>query len=54
MHKVTFHNIGNADCIRIDLDNGKKILFDYAHMGDPHDDDDRRCDLPRELRDDLG
>lgn len=54
MHKLTFHNIGNADCIRIDLDNGKKILFDYAHMGDSDDDDDRRCDLPSELRGDLG
>ena len=54
MHKVTFHNIGNADCVRIDLANGKKILFDYAHMGDPDDEDDLRCNLPRELRDDLG
>ena len=54
MHKVTFHNIGSADCVRIDLANGKKILFDYAQMGDPEDEDDLRCDLPRELRDDLG
>lgn len=53
MHKITFHNIGNADCIRIDLDNGKKLLFDYVYMGDPDDSDDLRCDLPRELRDDL-
>ena len=41
MHKITFHNIGNADCIRIDLDNGKKLLFDYADMGDPDDSDDQ-------------
>lgn len=54
MHKVTFHNLGNADCIRIALSNGRKLLFDYAHRGDPDDDDDLRCDLPRELRDDLG
>lgn len=54
MHKVTFHNIGSADCIRIDLENGTKLLFDYAHMGDPDDDYDLRCDLPKELRDDLG
>lgn len=54
MHKLTFHNIGSADCIRIDLGNGKKILFDYAHMRDPSNEKDRRCDLPRELRDDLG
>ncbi len=54
MHKVTFHNIGSADCIRIDLENGSQLLFDYAHMGDPNDEDDLRCDLPNELRDDLG
>jgi len=54
MHKVTFYNIGNADCIRIDVENGKRLLFDYAHMRDENDDDDARCDLPRALRDDLG
>lgn len=54
MHKTTFHNIGNADCVRVDLENGKKLLFDYAHMGDPNDSDDLRCNLPQELRDDLG
>jgi hypothetical protein len=54
MHKVTFHNIGNADCIRIDLENGRKLLFDYAHMGDSNGEDDVCCDLPKELRDDLG
>ncbi len=54
MHRVTFHNIGNADCIRIDLDNGNKVLFDYAHMGDPEDEKDLRCNLPDELRRDLG
>lgn len=54
MPKLTFHNIGNADCIRIDLNNKKKLLFDYAHMRDPNDDDDLRCDLRRELREDLG
>ncbi len=53
MHKITFHNIGDADCIRIDLDNGKKLLFDYAHDGDPSNDEDLRCDLPEELRSDL-
>ncbi len=54
MKKLTFHNIGNADCIRIDLANGKKLLFDYAHVADTNDDEDLRCDLPHELRDDLG
>ena len=53
MHTVTFHNLGNADCIRINLENGKKILFDYANRRDPNDKYDLRCDLPKELRDDL-
>lgn len=54
MHTVKFHNIGNADCTLIDLDNGRKLLFDYAHMGTPDDEHDLRCDLPREIRDALG
>ncbi len=54
MHKVTFHNLGNADCIRIDLENGRQALFDYAHMGNPDDEDDLRCNLPKVLRDELG
>lgn len=53
MHKVTFFPLGNADCCRIDLECGKKILFDYADTRDPEDEDDRRCDLPKELRDEL-
>ncbi len=53
MHKVTIFNLGNADCIRIDLDNGKKILFDYANTRNPEDKFDLRCDLPKELREDL-
>ncbi len=27
MHKMTFFLLGNADCCRIDLECGKKILF---------------------------
>lgn len=53
MPKLTFHPTGNADCCLIDLANGKKILFDYADMRDPNDKDDKRCDLPKELRADL-
>lgn len=47
MHTVTFYNIGNADCIRVELANGKQLLFDYSDMRDPNDEDDLRCDLPR-------
>ena len=53
MHKMTFFPLGNADCCRIDLDCGKKILFDFADTRDPEDKNDLRCDLPKELRDDL-
>ncbi len=53
MHKMTFFPLGNADCCRIDLECGKKILFDFAATRDPEDKDDLRCDLPKELRDDL-
>ena len=28
--KLTFHPLGNADCTRIDLADGRKILLDYA------------------------
>jgi len=27
MHKMTFFRLGNADCCRIDLECGKKIIF---------------------------
>jgi len=53
MHKLTFFPLGNADCFCIDLECGKKILFDYADTRDPNDEEDLRCDLPKELRDDL-
>jgi hypothetical protein len=53
MHKVTIFPLGNADCCRIDLECGKKILFDYTDTRNPDDKEDMRCDLPRELRDDL-
>ena len=53
MHKLTFYPLGNADCCLIDLENGQKILFDYADVGDSDDDDDLRIDLPEKLREDL-
>jgi hypothetical protein len=54
MAKMTFYPIGSADCILIELDSGKKVLFDYAACRDPNNKDDLRCDLPAELRNDLG
>jgi len=53
MHKLTFFPLGNADCCRIDLHDGRKILFDFANMRDPKDENDKRCDLPTLLDEDL-
>jgi hypothetical protein len=52
-HRLNFFPLGNADCCRIDLDNGDQILIDYAAMRDPNCKDDLRIDLPSELRKDL-
>lgn len=53
MHKLTFFPLGNADCCRIDLHDGRKILFDYANTRTPEDETDKRCDLPVLLQEDL-
>ena len=53
MHKMTFFPLGNADCCRIDLECGRKILVDFAATCDSDDAEDKRCDLVKELRDDL-
>ena len=53
VHKLSFFPLENADCCRIDLDNGDQILIDYAAMRDPDKKDDLRIDLPSELRRDL-
>lgn len=51
--KVHFFPLGNADTVRIDLADGRQVLVDYADMRSPDDEDDLRCDLPKELRRDL-
>ena len=51
--KIHFFPLGNADTLRIDLADGRKILVDYADMRDPDDAGDLRCDLPLELGIDL-
>ena len=53
MHKINFFPLGNADCCRIDLECGKKILFDYADTQDIDDPEDLRWDLSNELQEDL-
>ena len=51
--KLTFHPLGNADCTRIDLADGRKMLIDFADMRNPQDPADKRIDLPTELKNDL-
>ena len=53
MPKLTFYPLGNADSCLMDLENNKKLLFDYADMRCKDDKDDKRVDLPKLLRDDL-
>lgn len=53
MHKLTFFPLGNADCCRIDLANGKQILLDYADVKDYDDSGDKRIALPSRLKADL-
>lgn len=51
--KVYFFPLGNADTLRLDLADGRKVLVDYANMRCADDSNDLRCDLPKELRRDL-
>ena len=51
--KVHFFPLGNADTLRIDLADGRKLLVDYADTRNRDDENDLRCDLPAELRRDL-
>ncbi len=53
MHKLTFYPVGNADTFVIRLSGGKQLIFDYANRRNPDDEDDKRCDLPTELRKEL-
>jgi hypothetical protein len=54
MHTVRFFPIGNADTCLIQLENGRRVLFDFADMRNRDDADDKRCDLEKELRACLG
>ncbi len=54
MHSVRFFPIGNADSCLIELENGRRALFDFADMGNKDDQYDLRCDLEKELRDRMG
>jgi hypothetical protein len=51
--KLTFQPLGNADCTRIDMANGRKMLVDCADMRNPADMWDARIDLPEMFKADL-
>lgn len=53
-HNVVFFPSGNADTCFIELANGRKIIYDYANMHAPEEDDDKRIDLEREIRERTG
>lgn len=48
MHRLHFFPLGNADCCRINLANGRTVLVDYAATRDSEHAE--RTDLPKELR----
>lgn len=54
MANITFYPIGNADCCLIKTDRGDKILFDFADTKDPNNKDDKRIDLLKAVRKDVG
>lgn len=53
MHTVRFFPIGNADSCLIELENGRRALFDFADMRGSGNADDTCCDLEKELRECL-
>ena len=53
MTKLTFYPIGNADTCLIELQDGRRMLVDFADMADKADDNDKRCDLSALLSDDF-
>ncbi|MEO9594305.1 hypothetical protein [Rhodopirellula bahusiensis] len=56
MHKMTFYPLGsnkNADTTLIDLNNGKKLLFDFAAVANLEDAKDKGIDLSKALSEDL-
>ncbi|KZX90375.1 hypothetical protein A3718_16280 [Erythrobacter sp. HI0019] len=52
MTKLTFFPLGNADTTLAELQDGRRILFDYADVA-TGEEGDKRCDLPKLLRDDM-
>src|SRR5947208_1529027 len=53
MSTITFYPLGNAESLLITLENGKRLLFDYANVRNVNDDTDLRIDLEEALRIEL-
>jgi Predicted hydrolase (metallo-beta-lactamase superfamily) len=53
MPKITFYPVGNGDTCLIDLNCGKKMLFDYAQYYQDDNDENHCIDLATELRNNL-
>lgn len=53
MTQLTFFPIGNADTSLVELNDGRRMLIDFADTHKPDDDADKRCDLTKYVRDDL-
>ncbi len=51
-HQIKCYPLGNADTSLVLLENGKRILFDFANTK-TEDEDDKRIDLPTELNKDV-
>ena len=45
---ITFFPKGNAECVLLELNNGQRMLMDYANM---HSSDSRYTDLAESLKD---
>ena len=52
MTQITFYPLGCADTSLVALQDGRRMLVDYANTRGPND-DDKRCDLPKLLGEDL-
>lgn len=50
MTTITFYPSGNADTCLLSLENGKRVIYDYANMYVANDDNDLRIDLESEIR----
>jgi hypothetical protein len=53
MHRIVVFPLGNADCLRIDLENGRKVLIDFGNVRIPEDDSDKRVDIAALIKQDL-